>query len=116
MIDDEIQNAKDGEMEAVPWHKKLLFRIAPMLVMKMEARHLRIDSRKFELAEKLFGDAERIDVRPLAGVDGRGFIVTIDNGLSLFFCQDGDRFIYDGYEIGEYEDGNVTVFDSLKTN
>lgn len=114
MSDDEIQNEKEVQTETIPWYKKLLFRISPRLLMKLEAHNLKIDDKKFEFANKLFANAERVDILPLSGIDGRGFVITIDNNLSLLFSQDGNRFVYDGYEIGKYEDGNVTVFDNLK--
>lgn len=115
MSDDEIQN-EETQIMTIPWYKKLLFKISPMLLMKLEARNLKIDDKKFEFANKLFANAERVDILPQSGVGGRGFIITIDNNLSLIFIQDGNRFVYDGYEIGKYENGNVTVFDSLKRN
>jgi len=61
----------------------------------------------------LFARAERIDIVPSRS-ELRGFQLIIDNILSLYFVQDGDRFVYDGFEMGPYEDGDVTVFDGVK--
>ncbi|MEK7065330.1 MAG: hypothetical protein AAB963_02700 [Patescibacteria group bacterium] len=51
-------------------------------------------------------------LQPLSGNDGRGFIIFVDNKISFWFFQDGDHFKYDGFEMGEYGDGNVQVFDN----
>ena len=59
---------------------------------------------------QIFASADRVDILP-AKSGFRGFQLVLDNLFSLYFCQDGDHFIYDGFEMGEYEKGNVTVFD-----
>ena len=46
----------------------------------------------------------------------RGLIITLDQKFTLWFFQDGDHFVYDGFEIGEYEKGDVTIFDSIWSN
>ena len=61
-------------------------------------------------AHALFAKTERIDVVPSRSTM-RGFQLVIDSILSLYFVQDGDHFVYDGFELGPYEDGDVTVFD-----
>ena len=71
------------------------------------------DPKKIEYAEKLFRNCERIDVQPLSS-GSRGFIITLDNNFSMCFFQDHDHFVYDGFETGEYDNGDVTVFDNLK--
>ena len=41
-------------------------------------------------------------------------MLVIDQKDALYFYQDGDHFSYDGCEIGEYEKGEVTIFDNLE--
>lgn len=96
------------------WYTKYLMRFNPRGLFAQAAREQGIDNRKIDAAEALFRNAKRIDIQPLSGEHGRGFIITINNGLSLWFNQDGDAFVYDGFEIGPYDNGDITVFDSLK--
>jgi len=93
----EAGNFKEAD---IPWHKKLLLKISPRLFFKMESKEIGIDSSKIDLADKLFGDAKRIDIRPLSG-GSRGFIIFLDNKFSLWFFQEGDHSVYDGFEMGE---------------
>jgi len=64
------------------------------------------------LHEKLAG-SQRVDLIPLKG-SGRGFMIVLDNKEALYFYQDGDHFVYDGCEVGKYENGKVTIFDNIK--
>ncbi len=94
------------------WWEKCLLRIAPKLFMKRQLAQYNIAGSAIDYAHTLFGD-RKIHIFPLSGYTGRGFVISMDNALTLWFIQDGDRFVYDGYEIGEYVDGDVTVFDTL---
>lgn len=58
----------------------------------------------------LFGKAKRIDFQ-LSKSNSRGLIIILDQKLSLYFYQNGGSFKFDGYEMGEYDKGEVTVFD-----
>ena len=98
----------------LPWHQRLLMRFFPKVFLKTHAEKLNIGGDKLELAYKLFDGCKRIDIQPLAGTGGRGFIICLDNKLTLWFYQDGDHFKFDGIEMGEYGNGEVTVFDALK--
>jgi len=91
---------------------KLSLRFFPRLFLKYGAKKQKVDPKKLDWAVKLFGDCERIDISRTATSD-RGFILTLDKKMRLFFYQDGDHFSFDGYEIGEYENGEVTIFDNL---
>jgi hypothetical protein len=64
-------------------------------------------------AHRVFEKAERIDVVPSTG-GGRGFQIVFNGMFSLHFSQDGDHFMYDGFEMGEYEGGDVTIFDGYR--
>lgn len=74
-----------------------------------------LDDKSIEWAERLFGN-KKIHIKPLSSNNGRGFIIFVDNKMSFWFFQNGDHFEYDGFEIGEYDDGNVQVFDDLDRN
>ncbi len=115
MNEEEIDGLKSGDISRLemPWHQKLLMKISPGWFMNMRAKKLGLDYKKVDLAFKLFRDA-KIHIQPLSGVNGRGFIMFIDNKLSLWFNQDGDCFKYDGFEMGEYDGGEVTVFDGIQ--
>ena len=98
------------------WYTKYLLRFNPQTLFQNAARENNIDDKKIDSANALFMDAKRIDIQPLSNKMGRGFIITINNGLSLWFYQNGDTFKYDGFEIGPYNDGDVTVFDEILDN
>jgi hypothetical protein len=112
--DEEIDGLKPGDMSRlnIPWHQKLLLKIAPRLFMKSFAKNLDLDFEKVEMAMQLFEGA-KVHIQPMSGARGRGFILCLDNKLTLWFHQDGTCFKYDGHEMGEYDDGEVTVFDRL---
>jgi hypothetical protein len=64
----------------------------------------------------IFSKSKRIDVIPSEGT-GRAFTLLIDQQSALYFSQDGDKFVYDGWEAGKYEEvGDITVFDNHKKN
>ena len=43
----------------------------------------------------------------------KGVLILTTGRISLHFYQNGDSFYYDGFEIGRYNKGNVTIFDKL---
>lgn len=93
--------------------RKLFIKLFPREFLKYFARKQGTDPDKLDFAEKLFRDCQRIDIQPLHG-ENRGFILFLDNNLSLWFFQSGDSFYFDGYEVGKYDNGEVNVFDDLK--
>ena len=103
--------ARDLKELKFPWYKKFLMRFFPKTFLKISADDLGLEGRKIDLAYKLFDDA-KVHIEPLSG-ESRGFIITLDGKLSLWFLQDGNHFKFDGIEMGEYDDGEVTVFDEL---
>ncbi len=88
---------------------KFLLRYWPKLGIRRVIRQSGSDSSLYERAHELFSGVRRIDVFPTAA--SRGFILVMNGSTALFFHQDGDHFAYDGFEIGEYETGDVRVFD-----
>ena len=93
--------------------KIFLMKFAPKTFFRYIAEEQGIDSKKIDFANNLFKKVKRIDIHPLSSQGGRGFIIILDRKLSLHFYQNGDSFYYDGFEIGKYNKGNVTVFDKL---
>jgi len=63
-------------------------------------------------AHALFQGIERVDIIPSQS-SMRGFRIMLDGLLSLYFSQDGDHFVYDGFEMGPDDEGDVTIFDKL---
>lgn len=61
----------------------------------------------------MFATAKRVDIFPLTSGE-RGFVLMLNKNTALYFYQDGDHFIYDGFEVGEYDGGDVTIFDHLR--
>jgi len=92
---------------------KFLMRFFPSLFVRLAAKEEGVPYHLIEKSFDLFGrgESKRIDFFPTSG--GRGFIIIIDRKLSLHFYQNGDSFYYDGWEIGEYEKGDVTIFDRI---
>ncbi|MDZ7798264.1 MAG: hypothetical protein U5L76_01450 [Patescibacteria group bacterium] len=84
-----------------------------MMWMKRLVRKEGINSEYFEKAHNLFSKVERIDFFPLSS-GLRGFIIVMNQRTALYFYQEDDHFIYDGYEVGPYEKGKVTIFDKIK--
>lgn len=90
---------------------RFLLRIWPLAGIKRLSRELGLDPDAAAKAHAAFKHAERIDIVPSqSGL--RGFQLIIDRSTALYFYQDGDHFVYDGFESGEYEKGDVTVFDA----
>ena len=93
--------------------KKFLIRFAPKMFFRYMAEEQGIGSKRIDSAMDLFKGVKRIDIHPLSGGSSRGFIITLDRKLSLYFYQNGDSFNYDGFEMGEYDKGDVTIFNKL---
>lgn len=92
---------------------KLFMRFWPAMFFRKEARKAGVNPWFLEQGQKLFSKSKNIDIFPLGPEGGRGFILVIDNHTSFWFYQDGDHFAYDGFEMGEYGNGDVTIFDEM---
>ena len=92
---------------------KLFLFISPRIGLKRLANKMGIKNMVFDKAHQLFSNINRIDFFPYQS-GARGFMIVLDRQTALYFNQDGDHFVYDGYEMGEYNKGNVTIFDNLK--
>ena len=96
----------------ISWYRKLLLRVWPKAAFKLFAKDLGINNPVFSKAHDVFSGAGRIDLYPTASAE-RGFIVVLDLKTALYFYQDGDHFKYDGFEMGEYDKGDVTILDNI---
>lgn len=96
----------------ISWHRKLLLKLWPKAAFKLFAKELGIVNPVFDKAHDIFGNIKRVDIYPSASGQ-RGFIVILDLKTALYFYQDGDHFKYDGFEMGEYDRGDVTIFDNI---
>lgn len=91
---------------------RFLERRVPSLVEPALLLSFRLFEREAERMHAAFDRTGRIDIEPLSG-DGRGFRLITDRRTAFYFRQDGDGFEYDGYEVGEYGKGDVTLFDDI---
>jgi hypothetical protein len=98
----------------IDWLAKLLFNVWPKMGVKYLAFKMGIDDSDARNSHDLFSKVKRIDIFP-AKSGLRGFIIILDNKTGLYFFQDGDHFKYDGYELGSYKKGDVTLFDRVET-
>ena len=96
----------------ISWHRKLLMRFWPWAAFKLFAKELGIANPVFDKAHDFFSNVKRIDLYPTASTE-RGFILVLDLKTALYFYQDGDHFKYDGFEMGEYDKGDVTILDNI---
>jgi hypothetical protein len=102
------------ERAKVSWLTKILLGISLSWGMARLARELNLPGiETSKKAHAFFQKIERVDFVPSRG-SMRGFQIILDSLLSLYFSQEGDHFVYDGFEMGPYDDGDVTVLDKLR--
>ncbi|MFA6587682.1 MAG: hypothetical protein WCT08_01295 [Patescibacteria group bacterium] len=94
----------------LPWYFRLLFRLFPRITANFLGRKMSggID---FATLQKILEKTKCVDLIPLNTENDLGFQIILDSKVALFFSQDSDHFAYDGYEVGEYDKGEVTVLD-----
>lgn len=99
----------------INWFTKLSLKFRPNLTMKYMAKKIGIENPIFEQLHQVFHQVKRVDLIPFlpSQHSRRGFMIVLDRKTALYFYQDGDHFIYDGFEMGEYDKGDVAVFDNL---
>ena len=96
----------------ISWHRKLLLKLWPWAAFKLFAKEMGISNPVFDKAHDVFGNTKRIDLYPTASAE-RGFILVLDLKTALYFYQDGDHFKYDGFEMGQYDKGDITILDKI---
>ena len=89
---------------------KLRYKLFPKSLIKIANKNRGIDDKPLYKIHEALQDVERIDIFPLVP-DDRGFMLVLDRNKAFFFYQDGDHFQYDGFETGEYDKGDVTIFE-----
>ena len=103
---------KTKQPDKIFWWDKLLLKFWPDLEMRRLAKRMAIDNPVFDKLHEVLNSVKAIDIFPYSG-NSRGFILVLDRQTALFFNQDGDHFEYDGFEMGEYNKGEVTIFDNM---
>lgn len=98
----------------LPWYRRIFLRLFPHAFFRRQAQHLKADGTLYRRAHEALAKVERVDLFPSASGQ-RGFLLVLDRTTALYFYQDGDHFVYDGFEIGEYEPGDVTVLDGVRS-
>lgn len=106
-----IDDKSVDDVPPISWWSRLLIKISPRLGLQAVMRDLGQESKHVRRAHDLFSAVASVDVRPTSSQNGRGFMLTLDRNTTLYFYQDGDHFAYDGCEVGEYEKGDVRIFD-----
>lgn len=109
---------EDGQKYAFPEFQSVIFRFLarffPFILIQIQKMFSQIDTRPAEELHGVFSQSQRIDLIP-SQHSTRAFTILLDQKTALYFSQDGDKFIYDGWEVGEYEEkGEITIFDDLK--
>jgi len=112
-MDKKLLEELGAEPMDVPWHIRLLMKYWPGMAMRVLAKKFNLGTPVFDKLHEVFAATERIDFFPSES-GSRGFLIVLDGKTALYFNQDGDHFIYDGFEMGEYDKGDVTVLDKLK--
>lgn len=103
----DYKNLREG---GIGWWTRILLKISPLRGVRRLSRELGVDPDVADKAHELFQETKRIDIVP-SNSGERGFQLIIDGSTALYFYQDGDHFVYDGWEAGEYEKGDITLFD-----
>lgn len=106
----DLKSFKDGN---ISWQTRFLLRFWPTRGLSRLAKELGLNSQLMEESQNLFSKVSRIDIIPDNSGE-RGFQIILDKLTALYFYQEGDHFIFDGSEAGEYENGDVTIFDRLR--
>ncbi|HYV33299.1 MAG TPA: hypothetical protein VE973_00420 [Candidatus Limnocylindria bacterium] len=111
---EEIDGLKAGDMSRLnlSWWQKLKLKYFPMSFLAGYAKAQGVEDGIIDKLNEVFRNAQTIDIIPTSAA--RGFIMVLDRKVSFWFYQNGDNFKYDGYEIGEYDKGDITIFDKLK--
>jgi hypothetical protein len=105
-----MRDEERDERNKISWLSRILLKLWPGLVMYFFAKKMGIKNVVFDRLHDIFSGVGRIDIFP-TNSGSRGFIFVIDGKTALYFYQDGDHFAYDGFEMGEYEKGDITIFD-----
>lgn len=81
--------------------------------MKFMAKKMGVENPKFDRAHDVFADVGRVDIHPFKA-GARGFALVLEGRTALYFIQEDDHFIYKGYEMGDFDKGDITLFDKFR--
>ncbi len=98
----------------IGWFEKIALKVWPNLAIRRLAKQIGVRNPTFDKTHDALSQVRRVDLLPLK-TGYRGFMIVLDRKTALYFHQDYDHFVYSGFEIGNYEKGDITIFDGLKT-
>lgn len=96
----------------ISWYTRLLLKLWPRAAIAFLARQQGIEDSPFGPLHDIFSGVGRVDIVPYQS-GSRGFMIILNRHTALYFNQDSDHFTYDGFEVGKYDGGDVTIFDKL---
>lgn len=70
--------------------------------MRFIASDSGVDPDVLDHAHDVFDQAKRIDINKIGDAKEPGFMIILDQKLSLWFYKSGDHYRYDGFEMGPY--------------
>jgi len=97
----------------IGWFTRVMLFCWPRHGVWLLARDLGMSNDIAEEADHFFRKIRRVDIFP-SRAGSRGFQIIVDETTALYFNQDADHFVYDGWEVGKYEKGDVTIFDNVR--
>ena len=114
MLKNEKLEGEDIELaEYKSFTMRFLAKHFPFLIIFIVKLIHRKELKEAEALHEFFLKSNRIDIITSKG-GTRGFKLLIDQKTALFFYQEEDKFVYDGWEVGKYEEkGKVTIFDNF---
>lgn len=83
------------------WFKKLLGR-SPGDALRIASQLEGLPPDLFAQADEVFSSARQIEFCPIGTKQKPGWMIILDQKLSLWFYRQDDHFVYDGFEIGDY--------------
>lgn len=86
---------------------KALFRSNPAAGFEFMASQNGLPASWPTQLQGIFDQAKRIDIIPMDNADHQGFIIILNQALSLWFYRKGNEYRYDGFEIGPYDQGSL---------
>lgn len=92
-----------NKINTLVWWKRVLLKYFPRTMLKLYAWKLGINEDAIDWSDRLFA-GKHIQVTPLTKSSLlEGYIMTIDQKMTLWFYKEGNGFVYDGFEMGEYD-------------
>ncbi len=83
------------------WFRNLLSH-QPNEAFRLASRLEGLSPDIFDKADEIFSAVETIEFCPIGTPKEPGWIIVLDQRFSLWFYQKDKKWIYDGFEIGDY--------------